>query len=133
MTDEGMREKMMQMRMLEASIEGMMKNRDMVAQKIGEIEATIASLDELSRSKGEMKFHLGDGVFFPTTLGGGGKIIVSIGADVALEKTPEEAKKTLESRRVEANKALAETQKEIDALTKKLDTMIPEIESAHGH
>lgn len=127
-----LQEKMMQVRMLEMSLEGMMKNRDLVATKMGEIEATLASINELTKSDGELKFHLGDGVFFPAKSSQEKKVIVSIGAEIALEKTPEEARKILESRRNEASKAMMDAQREIEGLTKRIEALIPEIE-AHQH
>lgn len=124
--------KMMQVRMLEMSLQGMMKNQDLLMTKINEIESTLAGIEELSRAGGELKFHIGDGVFFPAKVSENKKIIVSVGAEVALEKTPEEARKILEGRRVETNKALVDAQKEIERLTKGIEALIPEIE-AHQH
>jgi len=123
---------MMQFRMVEARLDGMIKHREFVANRIAEIEGTVASIDEISKAKGEVMFHVGGEAFMQARPSEGGKVLVTIGADVALEKTVEEAKKLLQSRRKEAEDAMGDIQKEIENLTRTLEGMMPEMEALNG-
>jgi prefoldin alpha subunit len=114
---------MTRLRVLEASLESMMKQREMIIGRIAEIDATIAGIEEASKAKGEVLFHIGGEAFMQAKPSTDGKIIVMIGADVALEKTPEEAKKVLEERKAEAGKIMMQIQKEIENSTRELEEL----------
>ena len=133
MAQKDSQEKVLQFRLLEARLEGLIRHRELVANRLAEIEGTIAGIDEIDKSKGSVAFHVGTGAFVPAKPATDENIIVTIGADVAVEKTVPNAKKLLETMMKEANEALNEVQKEIEALTKMLEEMVPEIEAAHGH
>jgi prefoldin alpha subunit len=114
---------MTRLRVLEASLESMMKQREMIIGRIAEIDATITGIEEASKAKGEVLFHIGGEAFMQAKPSTDGKIIVMIGADVALEKTPEEAKKVLEERKAEASKIMMQIQKEIENSTRELEEL----------
>lgn len=133
MAQKDSQEKLLQFRMLEARLDGLIRQRDAIAGRMLEIETTIASIEEISNAKGEINFHVGGDVFIPAKPVADGKLVVMIGADVAVEKTFADAKKTLEGRRHEMGEILNRMQKEIEGTSKMLEDMIPEIESMHGH
>lgn len=129
MSDDGM----MQLRVLEARLESMTRQREMLANRMAEIDATAAGIEEASRAKGDVLFHVGGEAFVQAKPSNEGKVIVMIGADVALEKTPEEAEKVLEERKAEAAKIMSQIQKEIESSTRELEELAAGLEKGHAH
>jgi len=123
----------MRLRVLEAKLESMARQREMLASRIAEIDATAAGIEEASKARGDVLFHIGGEAFMHARPADGGKVIVMIGADVALEKTPEEAKKILEERKAEAVKIMSQIQKEIESSTRELEGLAAEMEHGHTH
>jgi len=123
----------MHIRMLEARIENMMKQREMLANRIAEIDATAAGIEEASKAKGDVLFHIGGEAFMHAKPSNDGKVIVMIGAEVALEKSAEEAVKILGERKAEANNILGQIQKEIESSTRELETEAAKMEHGHTH
>lgn len=126
-------EKMMEIRIIESKIEALMKNREMVSARILEIDGTAASIDEISKSKGDVMFHVGGEAFFPAKPASDGKVLVMVGADVAMEKSVDDAKEILQKRKKEAEDVIAQIQSEVEKLTKEAHDLAQEIESEHGH
>lgn len=133
MTQKDSQEKLLQFRMLEARLENLIKQRDLVANRLVEFENTIASIDEVTKAKSDVAFHVGSDAFIPANPVADGKLVVLIGADVALEKSAADAKKILEGRKTEIGEALKQIQKEVENTSKMLEGMVPEIEAMHGH
>lgn len=126
-------DQMMELRLVESRIEALMKHREMVANRVMEIEGTATSIEELSKSKGDVLFHVGGEAFFPANPVKEGKVVVMAGADVAIEKNIEDAKTLLQKRKKEAEDILAQVQKEIERLSKEASGMAQEIEQGHEH
>lgn len=133
MTQKDSQEKLLQFRMMEARLEGLMKHREFIANRILEIDATSVSIDEVAKSKGEVLFHVGGEAFMQAKPANEGRVVVIIGADVAMEKDVPDAKKILESRKKEAEDAMKHVQKEIETISKSLEAMLPELEAGHEH
>lgn len=133
MTQKDSQEKMLQFRMLESRLEGMMKHREMVLNRIAEIDATISSISEIEKSKDHVLFHVGGEAFVQAKPSSEGKIIVMLGADVAMEKTVPEAKKILDARKKEAETVSGQVQREIENLSKMLENMMPGLEALQGN
>ena len=115
-------------RMLEAGVNSMMKQREMVINKIVEIKTTIASLEDMEKSNGEILFPVGGEAWSAAKVLDKDKIIVEIGAGVALEKSFPEAKEVLNKRVTELEKAIEEINKELNANSDKLNQLGPEID-----
>jgi prefoldin alpha subunit len=124
---------MMHLKMLEARIENMMKQREMLANRIAEIDATSAGIEEASKAKGDVLFHIGGEAFMHARPSNEGKVIVMIGAEVALEKSAEDAVKILGDRKVEANNILGQIQKEIENSAKELESLAAGMDHGHEH
>lgn len=120
------------MRVLESRIEGLAKHMEFVAGRISEIEGTMSSIAEVSKAKGDVVFHVGGEAFMPAKPSGDGKVIVVIGADVAMEKTVDEARALLESRKKEAEDVMRHVQKDIEYLTKKMESAAAGLEDEGG-
>lgn len=122
----------LQFRLLEAKLEGMARQREMVANRMSEIDATIAGIEEISKAKDEVVFHVGGEAFMPARPAKDAKMIVMIGAEVAVEKTVDESKALLHSRRKEAEDVMKHLEREIEGVTKQLEEMMPTLDSGRG-
>ncbi len=128
-----LQEKALAYRILESRLESMSKQRDLLVQRMVEIESTLESIRELQKSKGEVLFPLGSTAY---TFGKitSDKMIVEIGAGVALEKTPDEAAKILEERKQEVAEVVRKVQDQMVETANRLDILAPELESmVEGH
>lgn len=132
MSQKEQQEKMMTFRIMEARMEELSRSREALAARMANIENTIASIDELSKAKGDFSFHLGDGIFFPAKTAEG-KVMVTVGADVAMERTLPEARKMLETRKAEAIGAIGSMQKEMEDLSKKMEVLMHDMGIDHAH
>src|SRR3990172_2953785 len=120
MTERQLQEKLLTYRLLESRLESLLKQREMIANKIMEIQITAESIDEIEKSKEEILFPLGSEAYTLGKATGKGKITVEIGANVALEKTVEEGKQTLRKRQQELGNVLQELQNNISEISKAL-------------
>ena len=114
---DGSQQSMVELRMLEEKLQALAKHKEMVNGRIMEIDSTRAGLEEISKAKEDVIFHVGGEAFVKAKPLPDNKVVVMLGADVAVERSMDEAKAILESRRAEAMDALAEVDKEILTLT----------------
>ena len=131
MAEEGnMQEKVAAFRMLESRLKGLGQQREMLASKIMEIQSTIASVDEVVKSKGDILFHVGSAAYVHGGVKDGNSIVVEIGANIALEKGVDEAKATLEARLKEMEDVFASIQTEISKVSSIMDEIQSNLEAA---
>ncbi|MGC8812739.1 MAG: prefoldin subunit alpha, partial [Candidatus Aenigmatarchaeota archaeon] len=100
MEEKEFQEKILVYRLLEARLNSLMKEREMLLTKLVEIQTTIQSIEEIKKND-EILFGIGSEAYAFGRIKEKGKFIVEVGGEVALEKTTEEAKKTLEKRKLE--------------------------------
>jgi len=136
MADEKeLQEKALVYKILESRLESFAKQRDLLVQRMIELESTIESIKELGKTKDEVLFPLGSSAYtFGKTTSG--KMIVEVGAGVALEETPEEAMKILEDRKKEVEDVLKNIQNQMIDVVNKLDILSQELQSLaeeHDH
>lgn len=122
-----LQEKILTYRILEARLDSLFKQRDMLASKMIEIQATLASADEIEKSEGEILFPIGAEAYAFGKVTDKNRFIVEIGANVALEKNLEETRQILDKRRAEIENALNAVQKEIAQAYASLERLEPEI------
>ncbi|TAL47204.1 prefoldin subunit alpha [archaeon] len=126
--DEQLQQKIEMYRMLEAKVSGLMKQKEMVVNKMLEVKTTVSSLDEMEKSNGEILFPLGGEAWSTAKVFDKGSVVVEVGAGVALEKTFPEAKEILNKRVNELEKAMEEINKEYNESSEILNRLGPEIE-----
>ena len=129
MAKEGLQEKIATYRFLESRMDALSNQRDVATGKINEINSTIGSIGELEKTKGEVLFPVGSSAFIPGKISEQSKVIVEIGANIAIEKNFEDAKKALEKNREEIEKIEKEIENEMRETSKVMETLAPEIES----
>jgi prefoldin alpha subunit len=124
---EELQKKIIAYRILEARLNGLLEQRKILISKIAEIEATRASMDEIKAGANILvpigaEAHIFGKIIDDT------KVIVEVGADIALEKTLEEGKELLEKRGQEMKNILAEVENSIAETSASLEKLGPEIE-----
>ena len=128
MTKQELQERVLAYRLLEARLDGLLKQRDLVLNKISEIQSTFVTLDEVEKKPETILIPLGSEAYAHGNVADG-KIIVEIGAGVALEKSLSEAKEILNKRKSELNSAFLDLQREITRTSQTMQRLGPEIES----
>ncbi len=107
-------------RALEGRISSLSRQHDMFASKIVEIQSTIDSINEISaQGKGtkDILFPLGSAAYTKRTVMDKDKLIVEVGAGIALEKTIDKGKAILEKRKKELEQAMGVLQKEMQNIS----------------
>ncbi len=123
-----LQEKILTYRILQARLESIVKERDLIANKIVELQTTITTVDEVKKSDGETLFPVGSEAYVSGKVTNKEKLIVEIGANVAMEKGFEEGKDILNKRKTELEKALGEIQKELSQISTTIQQLTPEIQ-----
>ena len=128
MTEKELQEKIMTYRILESRLDSLLKQRDLVASKLIEMQTTLASIDEIHKSASEILFPIGSEAYASGEVVDKDKIIVEIGANIALEKSVEDGKEILNKRGKTLEESLNEIQREISNLSAAINQLGPEIQ-----
>lgn len=128
MTEKELQEKILTYRLLEARLDGLVKQRDMLINKVIELQSTLGSIDELSKSDGEVIFPIGGETYRIAKAVDKDKLLVEIGAGVALEKDTAEGKGILNKRKDELEKFVNQLQQEILKVSDAMSQLNPEIQ-----
>lgn len=123
-----LQEKLAAYRSLENRLNSLANQQNAFASKIVEVQSTIESINEIRKGANDkgILFQLGSAAHTRGTVSDKNKIIVEIGAGVALEKTAEEAISILESRKKEIEEAMEVLQKDMHNMS----AAMQEIENA---
>jgi len=125
--EKELQEKILVFRLLESRFENMVKQRDVLASKIVELQTTLNTIDEM-KTGDDVLFSLGSSAYAKGKLSDKNKIIVEVGAGVVLEKGLDEAKQILSSRANEIQRVLMKIQREITEISSELERLEPEIQ-----
>ena len=124
--EKDLQEKILTYRVLEARLDGLLKQRDALIAKLIEMQSTIASIEEIEKSD-EFLFQIGSQAYTPGKVIDKNNIVIEVGAGIALEKTAKEAKETLESRKKDMENFLSEMQGEIETISSTLESLGQEL------
>jgi len=102
--------------------EDLRKRMELLNATLNEIAAAKRSLEELQKLSegGEIWVPLGAGVFVRAKLADKSRVIVAVGANIMVEKTLEEAQRSLESKEQEVRDALGKSAADYQALLNRL-------------
>ena len=128
MEEKELQEKVLAYRMLEAQLDGLLKQRDLVVNKISEIKTTIETIKDVEDKTDDILIPIGSEAYKYGKLSDKKTMIVEIGANVALEKTVDEAKQTLNAREKELETALESLQGDIGRATHVMRRLGPELQ-----
>jgi prefoldin alpha subunit len=116
-------------RIVESRIDALIRQRDFFLNKAIELQNTIASIDEIAKSKEEILFPIGSESYSFGKVVDKDKIIVEIGAGIALEKSFEEAKEIIRKRKTDIETAVKAIQEDVQKLSQSLSSLEFEIQS----
>ena len=122
-----LQEKILTYRVLEGRLGSLLKQRDLIASKLVEIQNTIQSISEIESGE-EILFPLGSGIHAFGKIEEKGKVMIEIGGGIVLEKTVEEGMKMLKERRGEIENSLKATQGNIGEMSSKLEQLGTDIQ-----
>mgnify|MGYP001139997108 CR=1 FL=1 len=129
MVEKELQEKILAYRLFEVRLDGLINQRNLVLNKLTEIDETFKTIEEITKQPTEILFPIGGEAHAYGKIVDQKKFIVEIGAGVALEKTVDEAKEFLSKRQRELEKVLNELQNEILIVSGNMEKLRPEIES----
>ena len=129
MTDEKDRERLVRYQVLHQRIQVLDNRRNLVLNRLIEVENTLFSLDELKQQKNKDIFlPLGSGVHASGSLKNVDNMIVLIGADVAIDMSFDKAKNTLEDNKKVLEDGLKTIEDELDKLAEELMNLEPQVQ-----
>ncbi len=109
-----MQEKMLVYQVLEQRINSLVQQRELLTSELVEIENTLSSIDEIRESKETVLFPIGSSAYVRGNIEDNDKIIVNVGANVAMEKDIEGGKSILSDRKNEIKDAIESIQTDIE-------------------
>ncbi|MBI4009577.1 MAG: prefoldin subunit alpha [Candidatus Aenigmarchaeota archaeon] len=128
MNEKELQEKIFAYRLFESRLDALLKQRDMLINKLMELQSTINSIEDLHKSEGEIIFPIGSGAYKVAKTIDKDNVIVEIGANVALEKTAEEGKATLNKRKSGLENSINQLQQEILKVSNAVNQLGPELQ-----
>ncbi len=127
MTEKELQEKVMMYRIIESRLDALVRQRDLFLNKIVELQNTLASIEEIEKTDEQILFPIGSEAYAPGKVVDKNRIIVEVGAGIALEKNFAEAKETIAKRSGDVEQAVKEMQGDIQKLDMSLGVLEPEI------
>jgi len=123
-----MQKKLIAYQILESRANALMKRRELLITRMLEIESTLSSMEEIEKSGGEdILLPIGSSVHVKGGLKKVDKMIVGLGANIAMESTVEKTKEILEKRRKILEYGLTSLEKELVNLNNEIIKLQPEI------
>lgn len=109
---EELQQKYAQFQLMQQQIEEINKHLEMLQEQNGELDISINAVLELSKTKVENEFlaPLANGIFVKGKISDNQKLVVNVGSNVTVEKTPLEVASLLEQQKKELANQLVETQ-----------------------
>lgn len=110
-------------------VEALHRQIDGLTKTLLEISATRESLGSLKGLKeAEIMVPIGSDSFIKAKLPKLDRVVIGIGAELAAERTPEEAEEALKARSGEVEKAIEQTRGELEKMEERIRTLSPEAE-----
>jgi len=120
--------KLVTYQILESKANALMKRRELLITRMLEIESTLNSMDEIKKGSGEdILLPIGSSVHVKGGLKKVDKMIVELGANIAIESTVEKTKDILEKRKKIIMNGLTSLEREINNLSNEIMKLQPEI------
>jgi len=129
MNQKEFQQKLLEYNLLQERIGQLIQQRNFVESKLEELEVTEETIEEVGKIKeNDILVAVGSLTYINARLTSNDKVIVEVGAGVALEKTIEEAKQTLEKRKKNLQDALKKLDEEIQKVGQLLQVYQMEIQ-----
>ena len=117
--EKELQQKYLQFQMYQQQIEQISEQLELLTQRLSELEVSQDALKEFSEIKqgNEILANIAPGVFVKAELKDNSRAIVSVGADIAVEKSPQQIVEMLEEQKNELQKSVAQTDMILQTLT----------------
>jgi prefoldin alpha subunit len=122
-------ERILAYRQLEERMDALVRQQASFASKAAEVSSTLAAIGEVAAGRGDAMVPLGTAVYAKGRIDTAAKLLVEIGSDVAVERTPAEARAILEARRKDLEQAVEVLQKDIQTVAGMLQGIEAEMQS----
>ncbi len=128
-SEEEVNRKLMQAQILQANLQMLRERAQKIVEHYQELEHTKRALEDLGKLKNsEALVPVGSGSYIKGSVSDTSKVIVSIGANIAVKKSGEDAVKLMEERMDEAQKVLGEIVEQEQSLSAQLQRLQPELQ-----
>jgi len=128
MNQKDLQEKLVRYQILDNRIKVLMKRRELLVTKMLEIDTTLSTIEGIEKKKEkEIFLPLGSGVYVLGNLKRTKKMIVELGANIAMEETVEKTEKILKKRKNILTKGLQAVENEMVNLSNEMLKLEPEI------
>lgn len=97
-----------------------------------EINASLEAVRNIKKAKGNMLVPVGAGIFLSCSKVDSEHVIVNIGANVMLQKKPDDALQMLQDRQSKISTAIADAQRDLEAVISKVEKLSFEANMAAG-
>jgi len=122
-------ERILTYRQLEERMDALVKQQASFASKAAEVSSTLAAIGEVAAGRGDAMVPLGTAVYAKGRIDTAAKLLVEIGSDVAVERTPAEVRAILEARRKDLEQAVEVLQKDIQTVAGMLQGIEAEMQA----
>lgn len=113
---------------LQNQLETLSKRRDLLLNKMLEVETTLNTIEEMKDKKDEdVLIPVGSAVYLPGTLKKSEKMIVELGANIAVEKDVQQTKNIINERKKNLEGGIKTVETEILKISEELTKLEPEI------
>jgi len=130
--EEDLQSLVVEYRVLQDLSVDLQQRANMIAAFISELQAAINTVEEVSRAGdgAEVLIPIGGASYIKAKLASQGKVVVGLGAGIAVEKELEEARKYLEERVGELQQALNSVQRQLMNVAARMTQLEPKIRAA---
>lgn len=114
----------------QATAEALRQHLSLLAASLSELSMTLETIKTVKVLKPgtDILVPMGSDSFITAKLATTEKVITGLGADVAAERSSEDALKVLEARRTELEQALGQAREELGKLEERMEALRPEAE-----
>lgn len=114
----------------QATAEALRQHLSLLAASLSELSMTLETIKTVKGLKPgtDILVPMGSDSFITAKLAMTEKVITGLGADVAAERSSEDALKVLEARRTELEQALGQAREELGKLEERMEALRPEAE-----
>lgn len=123
-----LQERVLAYRILESRIDSLAKQREFLAGRLVELQTTLESIGEIEKGGEEMLFPIGSAAYTLGKVVDKTRMIVEVGAGIALEKDFQEAREILKGRMKDIQDALVTVQRNMQETSESLQILEPEIQ-----
>lgn len=131
-TEEELQSLIVEYRMLQDLSVDLQQRANLIMAFINELQAAANTVEEVGRAGdgAEVLVPIGGASYIKAKLAGQGKVVVGLGAGVAVEKEAEEARRYLEERISELQQALNNVQRQLMNVAARMSQIEPRIRAA---